>query len=70
MLLEKARECKDFRIWHDPVGLVDTNPGLLANTRGRVDDTARKIIAKKFPMKNKKDEDVYGICEFEEGCWR
>ena len=52
-----------------PVDPVDTDPSLLKATRARVDRTARNIIAKKFPKKPKRDDDVCGICEFEERCW-
>ena len=53
-----------------PVDPVATDPTLLKATRERVDSTARKIIAKQFPKNAKKDDDVCGICEFEERCWR
>jgi DNA helicase-2/ATP-dependent DNA helicase PcrA len=53
----------------NPVDQVDNNPSLLKATRERVDNTARKIISKNFPKKGKKDNDICGICEFEERCW-
>jgi DNA helicase-2/ATP-dependent DNA helicase PcrA len=52
-----------------PIDHVNNDPKLLQSTRERVDSIARKIIVKHFPRKAKKDDDVCGICEFEERCW-
>ena len=52
----------------DPVDPVDTDPSLLSQTKNRIDKIAKKILKKDFPTLNKKNEDVCGICEFEDRC--
>lgn len=53
----------------NPKDPVDTDPSLMAKTRGDVDAIARKIIRKEFPALKSRDEDMCGVCNFERRCW-
>ncbi len=56
----------------DPAQVVDpvnVDPKELGATKKRVQEIAEKIIKKDFPKRSKRDDDICGICEFEQQCW-
>ena len=48
---------------------TDIASDLLHATKKRVNSVAKCILSKKFPRLSRRNEDVCGICEFNEECW-
>lgn len=48
---------------------VNVDPAQLGATKKRVQEIAEKIIEKDFPKLAKRDDDICGICEFDQQCW-
>lgn len=54
----------------DPKDPADIDLGLLTSTRKMGDRLAQLILDKDFLKLGKQNDDLCGICEFEQRCWR